>query len=80
MATQNIGARDAISVGSSTWTDGSGSKHIARGILLGTAGSITLQLESGDSLTTAALAVGVIHPIRFNKITANSADGVVVFF
>ncbi len=80
MAEPTRGVGDAILIGSSTWTDGSGSKHVARGILLGTAGSITLTLESGDSLTTDALAVGVIHPIRFTKVTANSADGVVVCF
>lgn len=51
--------------------------HITRGLYVGTAGSVTVTMENGDSVAFPNLAAGVIHPIACTHVTAASAADVI---
>jgi hypothetical protein len=70
-----IGARKAsVVTGTDTYV------ATARGFYCGTSGDLTCLMEDGTSVQFVGLAAGVVHPIRFTKITAFSgADGLALF-
>lgn len=74
MSKFNMGARGAIAIGASTWAG----TEVARGIYLGASGDVTLTMEDGTSVEFVALAAGIVHPLRFEAVTANSGTGGVV--
>lgn len=51
-----------------------------RGIYVGATGSVTVTMQSGESVTLNNLAAGVIHPIRATHVTSATASGIVGFY
>jgi hypothetical protein len=62
-----LGVRDAVSISAAATELANG---LARGFYCGGSGDATFTLEDGTSVTFTAIAAGVIHPIRFIKMTA----------
>jgi hypothetical protein len=57
--------------------------HCSRGIMLGTAGNVTVDTEGGESNTTiAGLNAGVIHRICVTRVynTGTNASNIAVFW
>jgi hypothetical protein len=55
--------------------------RLIRGLYVGGTGSVVVTMESGESVTLADLAQGVIHPIRATHVTAaGGATGILGFY
>lgn len=52
---------------------------MTRGIYLGVAGDVAVQLQSGDIVTFVGMAAGMIHPLRLRQVyaTGTTATGIV---
>lgn len=48
-----------------------------RGLYVGQAGSVTVVMASGETVTFGNMVAGVIHPIRCLKVTSATASGIV---
>lgn len=51
-----------------------------RAIYVGATGSVTVTMQSGESVTLNNLAAGVLHPIRATHVTSATASGIVGFY
>lgn len=65
----------AVTAGATPFVNGP-----CRGIYIGSAGNITVTDRGGVSTQFVALAVGVIHPIQANALTAASAGSIVIVY
>lgn len=54
-------------------------ENYTRGIYVGTAGALKVDMVSGDTVTFTNIAAGVIHPIRARRVyaTGTTASGLI---
>lgn len=51
-----------------------------RAIYVGATGSITVTMQTGESVTLNNLAAGVLHPLRVTHVTSATASGIIGFY
>jgi hypothetical protein len=53
-----------------------------RGIYVGTAGNLAVEMASGEHITFINLAAGIIHPIQVRRVyaTGTDADDVIAIY
>jgi hypothetical protein len=57
-----------------TPSDSADLSEVTRGIYVGTAGDVKVDMEDGQTVTFTAMSAGVIHPIRVRRVYSTGTD------
>lgn len=73
---QTFPGQSAVAI---TPNDGADLARITRGIYIGGAGNIKVDMSDGTTVTFTAIAAGIIHPIAVKRVylTGTSATGII---
>lgn len=68
----------AVHAFSITGNDGSDLTFVTRGLYVGAAGDVKIDMLGGETVTFSSLSAGVIHPIRAKRVysTGTTATGI----
>lgn len=61
-----------------TPSDATNLTDTARALYVGGAGNVVLLMPDGNTITLTAVAVGVWHPIRFNRVNNTSTTATAI--
>ena len=61
-----------------TPSDATNLTDTARALYVGGAGNVVLLMTDGNTITLTAVAVGVWHPIRFNRVNATNTTATAI--